>query len=553
MEINRDDMNIPASAGDGDIRQNSTPGERAVPGTNAPRPVPQGRPQMRPANATQPSRGTGQTSRGVNGGQPSRPMNGDPASRPMNAGQASRSVPGGRPIRAVTRPPQGNDPTDPSAVRRRQSSALHPYAQGATPETTKAPAVSSNTRTVPVQSPDGASKKEKKKDKEGMRDRLREEGNNAVMSLVKAAIYLVCVLLVSGIISVVVIMVANDVFAFVKTDEKVTVSVPAGTDVDGLSDILSDAGLIKYPAIFRIFAGHEGVKDAKFIPEGQEYDPKKETVFIAGTYELSTALDYEDLIISFLPPVKTGTSWVTIPEGYTTDEIIDLLVEKGIGKREKYVDVINNYDFDFWFIDELEENGIPSDRIYRLDGYLFPDTYEFYNESKEETVINKLLVRFAQIFTDKYRDLAEQSGYSVDEIVTLASMIEKEAGDAADYFYISEVFRNRLEDPMQYIGTPNPLLGSDATVMYYIHHTTGKRPSETKPEDNDMDVPYNTYLYPGLPPGPISNPSATAIVAAMHPSTKGYCYFITGKKDTYFATSLWEHLNNTNKVANGWE
>ena len=219
---------------------------------------------------------------------------------------------------------------------------------------------------------DGAKPKKKPKNA-SLRERLREEGNNAVLSLVKAAVYLICVILVSTIISVTVIMVGNDIFAFVKSDEKITVVIPENPDIDTISDILAENGIIKYPSVFRWYISD---KDKNYGSNAG--------VFVAGTYELSPSMDYEDLLASFKPKKPSGTSWVTIPEGYTTDEIIDLLIEKGVGVsdgysslRAAYEDVINNYDFDYWFIDELEEKGISKDRIYRLDGYLFPDTYEF--------------------------------------------------------------------------------------------------------------------------------------------------------------------------------
>lgn len=388
---------------------------------------------------------------------------------------------------------------------------------------------------------DGVKPKKKPKNA-SLRERLREEGNNAVLSLVKAAVYLICVILVSTIISVTVIMVGNDIFAFVKSDEKITVVIPENPDIDTISDILAENGIIKYPSVFRWYISD---KDKNYGSNAG--------VFVAGTYELSPSMDYEDLLASFKPKKPSGTSWVTIPEGYTTDEIIDLLIEKGVGVsdgysslRAAYEDVINNYDFDYWFIDELEDKGISKDRIYRLDGYLFPDTYEFYNASKPSTVINKMLYRFNEIFTEEYRELAGQSGYTVDEIVTIASMVEKEANNPADYFNVSEVFRNRLANPGAY-----PALESDATVLYYLHHTTGERPSKTTPEDTKLEVPYNTYIYPGLPPGAISNPSATAILAALNPSQNGYYFFVSSDTETYFSQTYDQHMYYINLIASG--
>ncbi len=419
-----------------------------------------------------------------------------------------------------------------------------------------------STRMVPVQSKSEESrtstatdpKNRRKKSDSGMLKRLREESDNAVISLVKAAIYLVVVLVVSIIISVTAILVGNDMYAFVKEDSEVQVVVPVGATVDDMTDILAEAGLIKYPKFFKFFADHK-TKDnpnfatLEFVPEDYELPEGKSAVFIAGTYTLNTNMDYEDLLWSFLPPPKTGTSWVTIPEGLTTDEIIDLLVENGIGKRENYIEVINTCDFSsFWFVKELEESGrwsveeykrdgkVSSGRIYRLDGYLFPDTYEFYNASSEEMVIKKMLVRFSKIFIKEYRELTEAQGFTVDDLITLSSMIEKEANKPNDFFNVSEVFHNRLKNPAQY-----PYMQSDATVPYYIHHQTGERPKHVTHDDTLLEVPYNTYTNTGLPPGPISNPSATAIVAALNPSSKGYYFFVSGPDATHFSTNQWDH------------
>ena len=410
----------------------------------------------------------------------------------------------------------------------------------------------------------------KRKKRSEAAEHIHEESNNAVMSIVKAAIYLIAVLLVSALISMAIILVGNDMFAFVKEDREVTIVVPEGTTVKELSGILGDAGLVKYPAAFKLYADHK-TKDNKnfatleFVPEDYDFpkgeNGKEKTAFIAGTYTLNESMDYEDLLWSFLPAPKTGTSWVTIPEGFTTDEIIDLLVSKNIGERDKYVEVINTYDFsDFWFVKELEESGawnaaeyaqtgkVSSGRIYRLDGYLFPDTYEFYNASKEETVIKRMLNRFSQIYNKEYREMAETQGFTTDELITLASMIEKEAGQANDFFNVSEVFRNRLNAPTYF-----PYLQSDATVLYEIHHETGSRPKHVTHEDTELQVPYNTYTNPGLPPGPISNPSATALLAALNPSNEGFYYFVSGPKKTYFATNEWQHNYNVSAAAAEWE
>ncbi|MBQ7828581.1 MAG: endolytic transglycosylase MltG, partial [Clostridia bacterium] len=366
----------------------------------------------------------------------------------------------------------------------------------------------------------------KKKKRSPFNKKEDEDDGNLLVSVIKAVIYIVAVLVVSITASIFIIMVGNDVFAFVKSDEVVEVTIPEGADVADIASILHDSGIIKYPNIFKMYVDDDG--------KG----------FIPGKYSVPMNLDYDDLLASFKEQRDEGTTWVTIPEGYTTDEIIALLVEKGIGTKEGYVDVINNYAFDYWFVHEIDATDWKAEgRIYRLDGYLFPDTYEFYNESSERAVIEKLLARFNVIFGKKYREAAETMGMSVDDLVIIASMIEKEAGKAADYHLVSSVFHNRLKS--QYF----PKMESDATVLYAIHHDTGERPTDVTGEHMQYETPYNTYKYEGLPPGPIANPSASSINAALTPENTGYYYFVSDGFNTYFGRNNDEHERNKAMVA----
>ena len=348
------------------------------------------------------------------------------------------------------------------------------------------------------------------------------EAGNTVMSLVKCMAYITVVLIIAIIISVFVILVANDMYGFVKSEDPVEITVPEGADLDDVADILHDNNVIKYKWLFKM--KNKGVDDFK-----------------AGTYTVLPNQSYDGIISELREKVPTGVSWITIPEGYTTDEIIDLMVESGIGERERYVDVINNYDFDYWFIDELGEDWASDGRIYRLDGYLFPDTYQFYNASSEETVIKKLLSRFNQVFVKSYRERAAELGYTVDEILIIASLIEKEAANQSEFGDVSSVFHNRLNDPYNY-----PKLESDATIVYSIQHKTGVRPNLTS-EDLQSDDPYNSYKIDGLVPGPIANPSNSAILAALNPKNTEFYYFVSNGKETFFAENLAQHNANKEK------
>jgi len=344
-----------------------------------------------------------------------------------------------------------------------------------------------------------------------------DEGGNTVVSVVKAVVYMIFVIVVSAFLSVAIIAVGNDVFAFVKNDVAVDVTIPEYASLDNVAEILFENDVIAYPQVFKLYAQLK----------------KDDGKFVAGDYQVTPMLNYDELLDSFKEQPKSGISRITIPEGYTTDEIINLMVSYGIGTREGYVEAIQNYDFDYWFLDELEANGISEDRLYRLDGYLFPDTYDFYNSSSEVSVLNKLLKRFGQIFTKEYKLQGETMGYTVDQILMIASLIEKEAGYPSEFFNVSSVFHNRLNNRWNY-----PKLESDASIVYAIQHLTGERPQRI---DTNYDTPYNTYLYNGLPPGPIANPSASAILAALSPSNTEFYFFVSDGSRTYFSETKEEH------------
>ncbi len=341
----------------------------------------------------------------------------------------------------------------------------------------------------------------------------------ALSSALKAMIYIIAVIGISVFLSFVIIYVGNDVFAFVKPNAEYDISIDEGDGISDVAQLLADRGVIEYPGIFELYAKLR----------------KKDSGFVGGTYTVSPSMNYDTLIASFKGKTveKTQIS-ITIPEGYTVDDIITLFVDGyGIGTRERFVEVIQNYDFSYyWFIEELETRP---DRKYRLEGYLFPDTYYFFSDSNEETVIDKLLTNFNRKFDESFRNRCTDLGMTVDEVVTVASMIQAEGKYASEYSTISSVFHNRLSNP----AVTNGKLESDATIRYSLDLDT------VTPEDNDRDDPYNTYLYDGLPPGPISNPSLNALTYALYPAETDYYYFVAQANGySLFAKTLTEHNAN---------
>ncbi|MBR2621849.1 MAG: endolytic transglycosylase MltG, partial [Clostridia bacterium] len=370
------------------------------------------------------------------------------------------------------------------------------------------------------------------------------EGAATLLSVVKAITYIVFVIVIAGFLSYYTIRIANDMFAFVKSDEHVTITIPENATIYDVSEALAEAGVIEYPDVFVLYSklNHDNGK------------------FVAGDYgEINGMMNYDELLMAFKEHNVRERIWITIPEGYTIDEIIALFIEKGVGMVERtednwetanradYVAAVNNlelYAEYFEFVRLLMNNPIPN-RTYALEGYLFPDTYEFYTDSKPSQIIYKLLSRFNSVFKEEFYTRAADLGYTVDEIITLASMIEKETRLYYEFEQVSSVFHNRLRDPANY-----PYLESDATIMYAIHHDTGERKEEMTGADTAYVSPYNTYTNTGLPPGPIANPSYQAITCALYPEDTAFYYFVSRKNgETIFSKTFPEHQAAVAEVA----
>ncbi len=352
-----------------------------------------------------------------------------------------------------------------------------------------------------------------------------DSASSAVISLVKAIVYIIAVIAISVVLSVFAINTANDVFKFVGEEKIITVEIPEYATISDIADVLYEAKVIKYPWAFELWSN---------LKEDDEEPP----VFVAGTYEVSTMLNYDYLRSAFKNIKATTEVRITIPEGFTVDEIISLFVDEyGIGTREGFIEAINNYDYDYRFLDGLE---VSPDRYYRLEGYLFPDTYYFYSTSTEVSVINKLLSNFNKKFIGEYYDRCTDLGMTIDEAIILASMVEKEAKYSDELGNISSVFHNRLK-----YNATFQYLQSDATIMYAIQHDTGDRLNTMTGEDTSYDSPYNTYKHRGLPPGPIANPGLNAIVYALYPNETEYFYFVANSQGrSLFAKTASEHEQN---------
>ncbi|HZW83129.1 MAG TPA: endolytic transglycosylase MltG, partial [Candidatus Deferrimicrobium sp.] len=221
---------------------------------------------------------------------------------------------------------------------------------------------------------------------------------------------------------------------------------------------------------------------------------------------------------------------VTIPEGFTTKQIVDLLVQEKLIDKEKFMSLVKSKDFGFSFL-----QGLPQSEA-RLEGFLFPDTYEIAPGTSEEEIISLMLKRFEQELTPEVKAAISQKALTVQNFVTLASLIEREAREPEDRPVISQVFQKRLR-----IGMP---LQSCASIQFIL----GTAKPVLSLKDLEVKSPYNTYKNTGLPPGPIANPGRAALLAAAFPASTDYLYFVA-KSDGYhaFAKSYEEHLRNVKK------
>ena len=249
----------------------------------------------------------------------------------------------------------------------------------------------------------------------------------------KVFIYIISVLLTAALFSFAVIYAANEVFALTKSGTEKAFALETECSVKKGAEKLKKEGIISCPLLFRLYFSLKSEKRA--LP--------------AGEYILSPAMSYDEIRYELFGIGKERTQVrVTVPEGYTTDEIIELFIANGIGTREGFRAAIENGNFDFRFISDIPERA---GRKYRLDGYLFPDTYMFFSDSGEEEVIAKMLANFERKFTETMAADASHAGFSVDEAVTLASMVQREAYYLSDMAGIASVFRNRLRGGMKYL------------------------------------------------------------------------------------------------------
>ena len=340
---------------------------------------------------------------------------------------------------------------------------------------------------------------------------------SAASRVAGALLYVLLVIGASAILATVGWVWACDLLGLNKEPASTVITIEEDTDFGAVVDQLEAEGLIQYKFLFKLYAWFSHA-EGKIAP---------------GTYKLNTEMDYHALVSSMSSSSSTRQETdITIPEGYTIDQVFALLDERGVTSVDKLRDMAANWDYAFDWL-----KGRPLGDYHRLEGYLFPDTYTFQLGENPKYVINKMLVNF-DAKMDQYMsrfagDGETEPAYSLHDIVTIASMIEKETS-GKDYKTIASVIYNRLNNPT---AETAGYLQIDATLVYL---NGGKVPTEA---DKSIDSPYNTYLYQGLPAGPISNPGMASLLAAMEPEDTNYYFYVLNPetKEHEFSRTFAEH------------
>lgn len=294
---------------------------------------------------------------------------------------------------------------------------------------------------------------------------------------------------------------------------EITVNIAQGATGSQVSSLLETRGIIRSGLAFRLHATLEG----------------KQGSVIAGNYKLSPAMNL-DQILQNLISGKVALVSFTIPEGLNLNQITDVLVKKGLVDRDKFKQVLAGEQFNYDFL-----QGIPAGQN-RLEGYLFPATYQIHQGSGEKEIVDMMLKRFAREITPDFRSKAKALGLTTHQAVTLASIVEREAARDKERPEVAAVFLNRIRQNMR--------LESCATVQYAL----GVNKSRLYYKDLQVASPYNTYKIFGLPPGPIAVPGHPSLQAAVNPAKVDYLYFVVSQQGEHaFSKTLAEHVKNKQK------
>lgn len=299
------------------------------------------------------------------------------------------------------------------------------------------------------------------------------------------------------------------------------VTIPSGSSVREIGRLLEEQALIRNADMFSYYVKYKGV-----APQLK-----------AGEYQFTTGQTIDTMLVAMAEgSTVVNAQRFTIPEGWNVEQIADHLAKEGIVEKAAFLKEVNEGNFpDFPFVAAIPKSA---DRKYRLEGYLFPETYEVKKDASANEVISRMLAQFQKEWKPEWTDELKKSNLTQDEAVNLASIVEREVTVDKERPLVAGVYFNRIKDkwPLQ----------ADATVQFIL----GKQRDRLTYDDLKVKSPYNTYINPGLPPGPIANPGRLSLEAVVNPAKHDFFFYVTKKDGTsehYFSKTLQEHNANNAK------
>ena len=389
-----------------------------------------------------------------------------------------------------------------------------------------------------VEMPQKPSRKGSRPVRKGRPKRKKGEGFFGIPNLLVTAVWIGITILIGVTLGRMIWVCAADVLAFGRDDQPVTITIYEADTIDDIARKLHEGQLIHYPGLFKLYAS--------LAVDDDEIQP--------GIWDLNTRYDYHALVSMMSPSSSRDVVELMIPEGYSCRQIFALLEENKICTATDLASYAANGELDdYWFLE-----GVPRGEVNCLEGFLFPDTYQFYKNDAPRSVLQKMLSNFETRFDEEMRaqintlndhlaGLMRKNGHGDDyiashrfdirDVINVASLIEKETSSAEEGYTIASVIYNRLFN----WGDNVPYLNIDATIIYAL----GGKTNLTQ-EDLKVDSPYNTYTNTGLTPGPIANPGLASIRAALNPAETDYYYYVLdpAQGSHRFSTTYDEHKAN---------
>lgn len=318
---------------------------------------------------------------------------------------------------------------------------------------------------------------------------------------------------------------ADDLLGMEKKTGTIVVDIPEGATVGEIGQLLEEKGVIKFPMVFKFYVGRR-YSNTKF-QSGQV------------AIDLSQANGYDNIVSKIRQASLAETVTLSFPEGYTIEQIAKKLEDNRVCTASNFMAAIKVVDFSSYdFIKAVDY----TDKYLALEGYIFPDTYDFYLNDNAANVVKRFLDNFEVRFTEEMEARAKELGMTIDEVIILASIVQMEAGDPKEMGRVASVFHNRLNNTDVTQGR----LESDVTINYVEQYI---RPNVEASEMDKYSFDYNTYKCIGIPVGAVCNPGLAAINATLYPAETDYYFFVTDiLGNYYYATTLKEHNDNVIKA-----